>query len=116
MVAGSEAPFRDIWFIGHLSPVERLNAVARGIAEGNHIGGAALVRHSSTLPPHRDACPFQPRCQRVERRSIRDLPAEETFSIWQATIGDQTLLAVVHTKGTDGAAAINLLKPKLAGG
>jgi hypothetical protein len=34
--------------------VERFHTVARRIAEGNHIGGATLVRHSGTFPPHRD--------------------------------------------------------------
>src|SRR6516225_9902458 len=98
-------PCRAEWFIGDLTTVERLHTVAGRIAEGNHLSGATLVRHAGV---------FQPRRQRIERRRVRDLPAEKTLSIRQPTIDDQALLPVVHAEGTHGAAAINRLKPKLA--
>jgi hypothetical protein len=108
-------PCRAEWFIGDLTTVERLHTVAGRIAEGNHLSGATLVRHGSAFPPYRHTGLFQPRRQRIEGCSVRDLPAEKTFPIRQPAVGDQTLLAVIHAEGTHGAAAVNLLKPKLAG-
>jgi hypothetical protein len=107
-------PCRAEWFIGDLTTVERLHTVAGRIVEGNHVSGATLVRHVGDFPPHRDAGIFQPRRQRIERRRVRNLPAEKTLSIRQPTVDDQALLPVVHAEGTHGAAAINRLKPKLA--
>ena len=107
-------PCRAEWFIGDLTTVERLHTVTSRIAEGNHLSGATLVCHSGDFPPHRDAGLFQPRRQRIERRRVRNLPAEKTLSIRQPTVDDQALLSVIHAEGTHGAAAINRLKPKLA--
>ena len=108
-------PCRAEWFIGDLTTVERLHTVAGRIAEGNHLSGATLVGNRRGFPPHRHAALFQTRRQRIEGRSVRDLPAEKTLSIRQAAVSDEALLAVIHAEGTDGAAAINRLEPKLAG-
>jgi hypothetical protein len=107
-------PCRAEWFIGDLPTVERLHTVAGRIVEGNHLCGTTLVRHGGDFPPHRDAGIFQPRRQRIERRRVRNLPAEKTLFIRQPTVDNQALLPVVHAEGTHGAAAINRLKPKLA--
>src|SRR5262245_6132388 len=109
-----DMPCRAKWLIGDLTTMERLNTVARGIAEGNHLSGATLVRHGGAFPPHRNAALFQPRGQRIEGRSVRDLPAEKTLPIRQPAVDDEALFAVIHAEGTHGAAAINRLQPKLA--
>src|SRR5262245_4844309 len=85
----SYMPCRAEWFIGDLPTVERLHTVASRIAEGNHLSGATLVRHGGDFPPHRDAGIFQPRRQRIERRRVRNLPAEKTLSIRQPTRSEE---------------------------
>jgi hypothetical protein len=107
-------PARTEWFVSDLTTMERLHTVTSGVAEGNHLSGATLVRHSGGFPPYCDAGLFQPRRQCIERRRVRNLPAEKTLSIRQPTVDNQALLSVVHPKGAHGAAAINRLKPKLA--
>src|SRR5215470_11809295 len=114
---GTEAsymPCRPERFIGDLTTVKRLHTITSRIAEGNHFSGATLVRHGGGFPPHRDAGLFQPRRQCIERRRVRDLPAEKTLAVRQPTIDNQALLSVVHAERTHVAAAINRLKPKLA--
>jgi hypothetical protein len=114
---GTEAaymPRRAEWFIGDLTTMERLHTVTTGVAEGNHLSGATLVRHGGDFPSHCDAGVFQPGRQCIERRRVRNLPTEKTLSISQPTVDYQALLSVVHTERTHVAAAINRLKPKLA--
>src|SRR5215469_1326314 len=48
-------PCRTERFIGDLTTVKRLHTVTGRVAEGNHFGGATLVRHSLGFPPHCDA-------------------------------------------------------------
>ena len=43
------------WFIGDLTAVESLHAVAGWIAEGNHFGCATLVCHGGSFPPYRNS-------------------------------------------------------------
>src|SRR5262249_59958251 len=93
---------------------DRPTRVAGGMWKENPPGGTALARRGGVSPPHRDASIFQPRRQRIERRRVRNLPAEKTLFICQPTVDNQALLPVVHAEGTHGAAAINRLKPKLA--
>src|SRR5262249_12265140 len=115
--SGAEAaymPSRAERFIGDLTTVKRLHTVTGRVAEGNHFSGATLVRHGGRLPPPRDASLFQPRRECIERRRVRDLPAEKTLSVGQSTIDNQALLSVVHAERTHVAAAINRLKTKLA--
>src|SRR5215469_494150 len=107
-------PCRAERFIGDLTTVERLYTITGRVAERNHLSSAALIRHGGGFPLHRDAGLFQPRRQCIERRRVRDLPAEKTLSIGQTAIDNQALLSVVHTERTHGAATINRLKPKLA--
>ena len=104
-------PPRTKRFIGDLTTVERLHAVVGRVPEGNHLRCAPLIRYDGVFPPHLDAGPFQPRGQRIERRCIRNLPAEKALSILQPTVNDEALLPVVHTEGTHRAAAIDRLKP-----
>ena len=114
---GAEASYmscRTERFIGDLTTVKRLDTVTGRVAEGNHFSGATLVRQGRGFPPHRGAGLFQPRRQRIERRRVRDLPAEKSLSIGQPAIDNQALLSVVHAKRTRVATAINWLKPKLA--
>ena len=108
-------PCRAEWFIGDLTTVERLHTVAGRIAEGNHLSGATLVRHGGAFPPHRDAGLFQPRRQRIEGRASATSQPKKRSPSGQPAVDDQALLAVIHAEGTHGAAAINRLKPKLAG-
>src|SRR5215831_885536 len=114
---GTEAsymPRRAERFIGDLSTVKRLHTVTGRVAEGNHFSGATLVRHGGGFQPHRDAGLFQPRRECIERRRVRDLPAEKTLAVGQSTIDNQALLSVVHAERTHVAATINRLKTKLA--
>src|SRR6516162_2120495 len=96
---GTEAPYmpcRAERFIGDLTTVKRLYTVTGRVVEGNHFSGATLVRHDGGFPLHRDAGLFQPRRQCIERRRVRDLPAEKTLAIRQPTVDNQALLSVVH--------------------
>src|SRR6516164_11285531 len=114
---GTEAsymPCRAERFIRDLTTMKSLHTVTGRVAEGNHFGGATLVGHGGGFPTHRDAGLFQPRRQCIERRRVRNLPAEKTLSIGQPAIDNQALLSVVHAKRTRVATAINWLKPKLA--
>src|SRR5215472_3438419 len=114
---GTEAsymPCRAERFISDLTTMKRLHTVTGRVAEGNHLSGATLVSHGGGFPPHRDAGLFQPRRQCIERRRVRDLPAEKTLPIGQTAIDNQALLSVVHAERTHVAAAIHRLKPKLA--
>src|SRR5215472_9011327 len=101
-------------FIGDLTTVKCLHTVTGRVAEGNYFSGATLVRHGGGFPPHCDAGLFQPRRQCIERRRVRDLPAEKTLAIRQPTIDNQALLSVVHAERAHVTATIDRLKPKLA--
>ena len=57
----------------------------------------------------------QPRRQRVERRRVAGLPAEEAEAFALAAGNDQALLAVVHAKRPDRAPAVDLLHAEQTG-
>src|SRR6516164_11498877 len=112
---GTEASYmscRAERFISDLTTMKRLHTVTGRVAEGNHFSGATLVRHGGGFPPHRDVGLFQPCRQCIERRRVRDLPAEKTLAVRQPTIDNQALLSVIHAERTHVAATINRLKPR----
>ena len=79
-----------------LGAVKGFEAIARGIAKRNQ----PLTRLSSAsvrgLGRDLDLVPFQPGRERIQRRRIGDLPAEEAFAFGQRPVDDDALLAVVH--------------------
>jgi hypothetical protein len=116
--SGTEAsymPCRAERFIGDLTTVKCLHTVTGRVAEGNHFSGATLVRHGGWFPaaPRRRPFPAAPPVHRAPSRPRP--PSRKNAPIGQAAIDNQALLSVVHAERTHVAAAINRLKPKLAG-
>src|SRR5260221_3543773 len=62
-----------------------------------------------------DAGLFQPGRECVQRRGIRDLPAEETRAFAHSAVDDDALLAVIHPESQQRIAALDRLKADHAG-
>ena len=78
--------------------VEELQAVAGRIVDHDQVFDVALVGQRARAARHLGADFLKARRQRVERRSIRHLPAEEADALPAVGVHHQALLAVVHAE------------------
>jgi hypothetical protein len=96
--------------------VEGLQAVARRVPEEDQVGDVALVGQAAGGAADRDAVRVQPRRQRVERRRVRHLPAEEGEPFACLLAGDdQALAPVVHAEGAHRPRAVHPLHAEQPG-
>ena len=58
---------------------------------------------------------FQPRGQRIQRRTVGNLPAEEARAFAHRAVDHDALLAVVHPERQQRIAALDRLQPDQAG-
>ena len=71
---------------------------------------APRVGQRLRLGGHLDAGLFQPGRERVQRRGIGDLPAEEARAFAHRAVDDDALLAVVHPERQQRIAALDRLQ------
>src|SRR6185369_4388204 len=98
-----------------LGAVKRLQPVAGWIVKRNQAADAPGIGQRLWLGGDRHAGFFQPRRQRIQRRAVGDLPAEEARTISQGAVDHDALLAVVHPACQQRVAALDRLQSDQAG-
>ena len=98
-----------------LGAIKCLQPIAGGIAKRDQAADAPGIRQRLRLGDDVDPVLLQPRRERVQRRRIRDLPAEEALAVGHRTVDDDALLAVVHPERQQRIAALDRLQPDQPG-
>jgi hypothetical protein len=91
----------EIWTerrVVDLGAEERLQPVAGGIAKRDDGRDAPRIGQPHGLGRDADLGGLESGCERIQRRGVLDLPAEETCAFGHGRIDDDALLAVVHPK------------------
>jgi hypothetical protein len=83
---------------GDLGAVKNLEPVADRVVEDDQVGDAPLLGERARGACNRHARSLDAGGDGVERRRIRDLPAEEAGALATVFIDDQALPAVVHAE------------------
>src|SRR5437660_8848667 len=116
--SGAEAGDRAAgveWRVVYLGAVKCLEAIARGIAKRDQPLDAAIVGQRGWFGRDLDFRVFQPRRERIQRRRVGNLPAEEALALGQRAVDDDALLAVVHPESQQRGTALHPLQPDQPG-
>ena len=98
-----------------LGAVKRLQPIAGRVSKRNQRANPPGVCKRPWLGGDRDARALQPGGERVQRRSVGDLPAEEARAFAHGAVDDDALLAVVHPERELRVAAFDRLQADQAG-
>ena len=116
--AGAESRNRSSGHEGRivdLGAVKGLQPVAGRIMKRNQAADAPGVGQRLRFGGDGHAGFFQPRGQRIQRRTVGNLPAEEARAFAHRAVDHDALLAVVHPERQQGIAALDRLQPDQAG-
>jgi hypothetical protein len=100
---------------GGLGAVEDFEPVAGRVVEHDQVLDVTLVGERARAACHLGAGGFDARRDRVERRGLRDLPAEEADALATVDIDHQPLLPVVHAERQRRAALVEALHAEEVG-
>ncbi len=98
-----------------LRAVKGFQPVAGRIVKRNQAADAPGIGQRLRFGGDRHAGFFQPRRQRVQRRCVRNLPAEEPRAFAHGAVDHDALLAVIHPERQQRVAALDRLQPDQAG-
>src|SRR6185437_11605232 len=98
---------RREWRAVDLGAMKRLEPVAVRTMERDQAANVPRVRKRLRLCGDGDARGVEPRRQRIERRAIGDLPAEEARAVAKRAVDHHALLAVVHAESEQRIAVLN---------
>ena len=98
-----------------LGAVKRFQPVAGRIVKRNQAADAPGIGQRLRFGGDRHAGLFQPRRQRIQRRAVGNLPAEEARAFAHRAVDHDALLAVVHPERQQRIAALDRLQPDQAG-
>ena len=93
-----------------LGAVERLEAIAAGIAKRNQAAHAAGIGKGLRLGRDLDSGRFKPGRELVQCCGVGDLPAEEARALRHRAVDHDALLAVVHPEGQQRIAPLDRLQ------
>ena len=92
------------------APWKNFEPVAGRIVEHDQVLDLPLVGERARAARDLGAGALEPRGERVERRRVRHLPAEEADALPAVGIDDEALLAVVHAERERRAALVDALQ------
>ena len=95
--------------------VEDFETIAGGIVEHDQVPDVPLVGERARAARNLGAGRLDPRRERVERGSVRDLPAEEADALAAVGIDHEPLLAIVHAEGEARTALVDTLQAEEVG-
>src|ERR1700761_3068068 len=94
--------------------MEDLDPVADRIVEYDEIADMPFVRERPAAGGYLDAAIVETARQRIKRRTIGDLPAEEVHAITVALVDHEALLAVIHPERQRRSALVDSLQAEMA--
>ena len=90
--------------------MKNLEPVADRVVEHDQILDVPFVGESARSLRHVDPLVLKPRGKRIERRGVRDLPAEKADTLAAIGLDDNALPTIVHAEGKRGARFVDALQ------